>query len=155
MPNYFQPLLVFENRAGKFTPAYQFPQTPNNSYRGGAQADFDNDGKIDLVVLPIAGQPLLLQNQTANQNHWLGLRLVGTRSNRDAIGAAVTIEACGQRQFDTVRNGGSYISGNDARLHFGLAGCGQVDSVTIKWPRGGVQMEKGLRVDSYSSIQEK
>jgi len=154
VPNYFQPFLVFENHAGKFTRSYQFPNTPDNSYRGGAQADFDNDGKIDVVILPISGQPLLLQNQTAGQNHWLGLRLVGTKSNRDAIGAAVTVDACGHRQYDTVRNGGSYISANDPRLHFGLGSCTQVESITIKWPRGGMNVEKNPKLDAYSTITE-
>ena len=107
---YLQPLVVFENHGGKFSPAFQFPAVPDNSYRGGSQADFDNDGKLDVVVLPISGQPLLLQNRTVNENNWLGLRLRGTYSNRDAIGATVTIDACGKRQYDTVRNGGRLCS---------------------------------------------
>ncbi len=152
---YFQPFIVFENHAGKFSPAFQFPQTPDNSYRGGAQADFDNDGKIDVAVLPIAGQPLLLKNKTANENAWLGLRLRGAYSNRDAIGASVAVEACGKRQFDTVRSGGSYISANDPRLHFGLGSCTKIDTVTVKWPRGGVQVERNVAMDHYSVIEEK
>jgi len=154
VPGYFQPFLVFENHGGKFSPAYQFPATPDNSYRGGAQADFDNDGKIDVVVLPISGQPLLLRNETANRNHWLGLRLRGTSSNRDAIGATVIVEACGQRQYDSVRNGGSYISASDPRLHFGLGSCAQVDSVSIKWPDGGMQNEKDLKLDAYTTMKQ-
>ena len=104
-PEYLQPLVVFENHGGKFSPAFQFPAVPDNSYRGGSQADFDNDGKLDVVVLPISGQPLLLQNRTVNENNWLGLRIRGTYSNRDAIGAAITLDACGKRQM-TPRNGG-------------------------------------------------
>jgi hypothetical protein len=154
VPHYFQPFLVFENHGGKFTQAYQFPATPDNSYRGGAQADFDNDGKLDVIVLPIAGQPVLLQNKTANENHWLGLRLRGSDKNRDAIGASVVVEACGKKQYESMRNGGSYISANDPRLHLGLGSCAHVDSVTVKWPRGGVQIEKNVKVDAYSSIVE-
>jgi len=152
---YFQPLLVFENHGGKFSQAFQYPAKANNSYRGGCQGDFDNDGKMDIAVLPIAGQALLLKNTTANDNSWVGLRLRGTYSNRDAIGATVTVEACGVRQYDTMRNGGSYISANDPRLHFGLSRCGKVDSVTVKWPRGGTQVERNIAINKYSVIEEK
>ncbi len=155
VPRYLQPFLIFGNHAGKFSKAFQFPEVPDNSYRGGCQGDFDNDGKMDVAVLPISGQPLLLKNKTTNENAWLGLRLRGTYSNRDAIGARVVVDACGSRQDDDVRNGGSYISGNDPRLHFGLGACSKVDSVTIKWPRGGTQIEKNLPVNKYSVIEEK
>ena len=110
---------------------------------------------MDVVVLPISGQPLLLQNRTVNDNNWVGLRLRGTYSNRDAIGATVVVDTCGKKQYDTVRSGGSYISANDPRLHFGLGSCAQVDSVSIKWPRGGAQVEKSLKVNSYSTLEEK
>jgi enediyne biosynthesis protein E4 len=73
---------------------------------------------MDVAVLPIAGQPLLFHNRTANANSWIGLLLRGTRSNRDGIGAKVEITACGQTQCDTVRNGGSYLSRDDPRLYF-------------------------------------
>ncbi len=155
VPQYFQPFLVFENHDGKFSSAFQFPAKPDNSYRGGAQADFDNDGKIDVVVVPIAGNPLLLENRTQNNNNWIGLKLRGTFSNRDAVGASVVVEACGKRQYESVRSGGSYISANDPRLHFGLGSCGQVDSVTVKWPRGGTQIEKNIKLNAYSLITEK
>ena len=155
VPQYKQPFLVFENHGGKFSQGFQFPATPDNSYRGGCQGDYDNDGKLDVVVLPIAGQPLLLKNQTENANSWIGLRLRGTRSNRDAIGATVMVEACGKRQYETMRNGGSYLSANDPRLHFGLGACGRADSVSIKWPRGGTQVERDVPVNVYSTIIEK
>jgi enediyne biosynthesis protein E4 len=153
-PHYLEPFVVFQNQRGKFAEIYKFPPGPNNSYRGGASADFDNDGNIDVVILPIAGEPLLLRNITGGQNSWIGLRLRGTRSNRDAIGASVRLAACGSTQFDTVRNGGSYISRNDPRLHFGLGSCRKVDEVTITWPRGTVQVLKNLPVDRYLTIEE-
>jgi hypothetical protein len=156
LPQYFQPFLVFENNDGKYSQGFKFPATPpDNSYRGGCQGDFDNDGKLDVVVLPISGQPLLLHNETGNQNNWVGLRLHGTYSNRDAIGATVVIDACGKKQYDSVRNGGSYISEKDPRLHFGLGSCAQIDTVTVKWPRGGTQVEKAIPVNKYSVIEEK
>lgn len=155
LPQYFQPFLIFEDHGGKFSQGFKFPATPDNSYRGGCQGDFDNDGKLDVVVLPISGQPLLLHNESGNQNNWVGLRLRGTYSNRDSIGASVVIDACGKKQYDSVRNGGSYVSEKDPRLHFGLGSCAQVDSVTVKWPRGGIQVEKTIPVNKYSIIEEK
>jgi enediyne biosynthesis protein E4 len=154
-PHYFQPFTVLQNQSGEFTPVFQFPATPDNSYRGGAAGDFDNDGRMDVVVLPIAGEPLLLQNKTANSNSWVGLELRGTRSNRDAIGSSVQIGFCGKTQFDTVRNGGSYVSRNDPRLHFGLGSCVKVDRVSIKWPSGVVQVVNEVPVNRYTAIEER
>jgi enediyne biosynthesis protein E4 len=153
-PHYFQPFTVLQNLGGEFAPVFRFPAQPDNSYRGGAAGDFDNDGRMDVVVLPIAGQPLLLQNKSANSNSWIGLSLHGTRSNRDAIGSSVQIGFCGKRQFDTVRNGGSYLSRNDPRLHFGLGTCEKVDRVTIKWPSGMVQVLNEPPVNRYTTITE-
>jgi hypothetical protein len=153
-PNYNQPFVVLHNQRGQFAPLFRYPQPPNNSYRGGCAGDFDNDGKIDVAILPIAGNPLLLHNESVNANHWVGLKLRGTRSNRDAIGASVQISYCGTTQFDTVRNGGSYLSRNDPRLHFGLGECNKVDRVTVKWPRGGTQLVTDVGVDAYHAIEE-
>jgi enediyne biosynthesis protein E4 len=153
-PAYFQPVTVFADRNGEFSLAWSFPAAPTNSYRGGCTADYDNDGRMDLVVLPIAGQPLLLRNATSNHNSWIGLTLRGTRSNRDAIGASVQVESCGKTQFDTVRNGGSYLSRCDPRMHFGLGSCAKVDRVTITWPRGGVQVLQGAALNRYTRIEE-
>jgi hypothetical protein len=110
---------------------------------------------MDVLVTPISGQPLLLKNTSVNQNNWVGLRLKGTVSNRDAVGATVAVEACGKTQYENVRNGGSYLSADDPRLHFGLGTCAQVDRVTIKWPRSGMQVEKNVAVNRYSEIEEK
>jgi hypothetical protein len=153
-PHYFQPFLVLRNHNGKFSAAFRFPETPDNSYRGGAAADFDNDGRIDVAILPIAGQPLLLHNTAETSNSWIGLQLKGTQSNRDAIGASVRIGYCGASQFETVRNGGSYLSHNDSRLHFGLGECNKVDRVSIRWPRGTVQEIAGLPVNRYNIVAE-
>ncbi|MBV9265456.1 MAG: CRTAC1 family protein [Acidobacteriaceae bacterium] len=153
-PHYYQPFTVFRDRVGKFAQIYSYPAVPDNSYRGGAAADFDNDGRMDIVVLPIRGRPLLLRNATTNRNSWIGLTLRGTRSNRDAIGATVRVEACGKTQLDSIQNGGSYISRNDPRLHFGFGSCGKVDRVTVTWPRGGVQVLTDVPMNRYSTITE-
>lgn len=152
--HYRQPFTVFRNHGGTFSLTYSFPDTPNNSYRGGAAGDFNNDGKVDVIVLPVSGAPLLFENRTSNSDSWIGLRLRGTRSNRDAIGASVRVESCGSTQFDTVRNGDSYLSHNDPRLHFGLGSCTKVDRVRITWPLGSVQVLKNLPVNRYISIEE-
>jgi hypothetical protein len=153
-PNYNQPFTVLKNQKGQFAPVLRYPEPPNNSYRGGCTGDFDNDGRIDVAIVPIAGNPLLLQNVSKNSNSWVGLQLRGTRSNRDAIGASVEITSCGTTQFETVRNGGSYLSRNDPRLHFGLGTCGKVDRVTVKWPRGGTQVVTNVGVNRYQVIEE-
>ncbi len=153
-PNYFQPLAVLRKQAGLFHLAYQYPATPDNSYRGGATADYQNNGKPGLVILPIGGEPLLLRNDTVNGNAWIGFQLRGTRSNRDAIGARVAIGFCGTSATGTVRNGGSYLSQNDPRLHFGLGGCAKVDRVTVQWPAGGVQELRDAAPGRYYTMQE-
>ena len=152
--DYNEPITIFRSVGNKTELAYQYPAKPNNSYRGGAVADFNNDGKMDLLVLPIAGSPVLLKNDTPEGNNWLGLQLRGTQSNRDAIGATVTLEACGQKQFDAVRSGGSYLSRNDLRLHFGLGSCKQLDRATVQWPSGKIQVVNNLPLNRYAVLEE-
>ncbi len=152
--NYFEPIVIFRSAGAKSTVAFSFPSKPDHSYRGGAAGDFDNDGKIDLLALPIAGSPVLLKNETAAANGWVGLRLRGTKCNRDAIGAVVTVEACGQKQTDAVRNGGSYLSRNDPRLHFGLGTCTKIDRVSVAWPDGTKQEVGGVAVNQYLKVEE-
>jgi len=153
--SYLQPVAVLANRGGKFVKATE-PVGANgrNSYRGGAAGDFNNDGKIDLLVLPIEGAPLLLENRTETAAHWIGLDLRGRTGNRDAIGARIRIEACGSSQFKTVRNGGSYLSVDDPRAHFGLGPCAKVDELRIRWPGGRLQLQKNLAVDRYLTVEE-
>jgi hypothetical protein len=157
-PAYQQRISIFRNTnrngAAGFVKGYEFPDIPKSSYRGGAAGDFNNDGRMDLAVLPIAGAPVLLENQTDNKNSWVGFTLRGKRSNRDAIGASITLQACGASQFDTVRNGGSYVSRNDPRVHFGLGTCSKVDRVTITWPRGTVQTLDSPALNRYAVVDE-
>ena len=152
--DYFEPITIFRSIGDKTSLVYTFPGVSNNSYRGGAAADFDNDGKMDLIILPISGNPILLRNDTITQNAWIGLTLRGTRSNRDAIGAKVTLEACGQKQFEEERNGGSYISRNDPRIHFGLGSCSKIDRMTVQWPSGTVQVLHSLATNRYIVVEE-
>jgi hypothetical protein len=153
--SYLQPLAVFANREGKFERVPAGPEGGwKGSYRGGCAGDFNNDGKIDLVVLPIAGAPLLLENKTASRFHWLGIELHGRAGNRNGIGARIHIEHCGHTQFESVRNGGSYLSVDDPRVHFGLGSCAKVDRLSIRWPGGHQQVLENLSVDRYLPIEE-
>lgn len=152
--DYFQPITIFHSASNRTALVYQFPKLPSNSYRGGAAADFNNDGKLDLLVVPISGNPVLLKNDTLTQNKWLGVSLRGTRSNRDAIGAKMTLEACGHKQLEEQRNGGSYLSRNDPRVHFGLGSCSQVDHLRIEWPSGTVQVLNLPPLNRYIVVEE-
>jgi hypothetical protein len=123
------------------------------SSRGAAFGDFDNDGRIDLVVTNINDRPTLLHNESAG-GHWATFRLVGTKSNRDAIGAKVLVNAGGRRQLVEVRSGGSYMSHNDVRAHVGLGETARIDRVEIRWPSGAVETANGLAADRFYSARE-
>jgi enediyne biosynthesis protein E4 len=152
---YQQPIVLLANRAGKLQKAAElYGVRGKNSYRGGAAGDFNNDGRMDLLVLPIAGEPVLLQNNTAPSAHWIGLDLRGHRKNGDAIGAQVRLQACGNKQSSVVRNGGSYLSVDDPRIHFGLGSCNRVDELEIRWPFGETQRLKGPTADRYLTVDE-
>jgi hypothetical protein len=151
---YNEPIAIFRSIGSKTGQIYSFPPVPASSYRGGGTGDFNNDGRMDLLILPVSGVPVLLRNDTVNENAWVGFRVRGTRSNRDAIGATLTVDGCGNRQTDSVRSGGSYISRNDPRLHFGLGACTRIDSVTISWPKGTAQRLDHVAVNRYTTIEE-
>ena len=106
------------------------------SGRGLAIADLWNDGRLSAVVNNLSELPLLLVNEAANQNHWLGLKLVGTKSNRDAIGARVTLSSAKRKWVDEVRSGSSYNSSSDLRLHFGLGSERVLTGLEVRWPNG-------------------
>lgn len=122
--------------------------------RGLAVGDIFNDGNMDVVVADIDGGPMVLRNHGVPGRHWISFELTGTRSNRLALNARVTVVAGGMTQTDEVHSGGSYLSQNDLRLHFGLAEGTKVDKVEIHWPSGKVDTLKDLPVDHYYSIVE-
>jgi ASPIC and UnbV. len=155
---YREPLLLFHNsKNGKFQESDEaagLRRLPAHSARGAAYCDYDNDGDLDIAVSNIDERPQLLRNEGGNRKHWLEMRLVGTTSNRDAIGARVKVRAGEIVQWGRVRTGGSYISGNDLRLHFGLEGHDSVDSVEIRWPSGATEKLGEVPANRILTIQE-
>lgn len=124
------------------------------STRGAAFGDYDNDGDIDVLLINLNDRPTLLRNDTAGGRHWVTLRLVGTESNRDGIGAKVTVEAGGRTQTAEVRSGSSYLSHNDMRVHFGLGGSNRVTKLEIRWPSGLVETVDALPADRFYVARE-
>ena len=124
------------------------------SARGSAVGDYDNDGDLDILSINLNDRPSLYRNEGESRNHWIGFRLEGTRSNRNAIGARVEIEAGGRKQISEVRSGGSYISHDDMRIHFGLGEVRRADRVRVRWPNGNTQELGGFEADRYVVIRE-
>jgi hypothetical protein len=122
--------------------------------RGLAIGDLDNDGRLDAVVTTNDGPAYVLHNETATGNHWLLLKLVGHKSNRDAIGAAAKLVTASGQQFATVTTAGSYLSSGDKRIHFGLGKEKNVESIEIRWPSGIVQTLKNIPVDQILQVDE-
>jgi hypothetical protein len=124
------------------------------SRRGVAFGDIWNDGAMDALILNVGEPPTLLRNHLINRNHWIEFKLEGTKSNRAAIGARLTIHSGKLVQFNEVRGGASYLSQNDLRLHFGLGANTKIDSIEIAWPSGLRERLSNLAVDQNYTIQE-
>ncbi|HZO87693.1 MAG TPA: CRTAC1 family protein, partial [Chthonomonadaceae bacterium] len=122
--------------------------------RGACRADFDNDGRPDILLIPNVGAPRLLHNETPTRNHWLTVRLIGTRSNRNAYGARVVVKVGGRTQTAYAHSGSSYLSASDARLAFGLGAAARVDSVAVRWPSGRRQEWTNLAPDRIYQLIE-
>jgi enediyne biosynthesis protein E4 len=156
--SYRQRKLLYRNlRDGRFedvTLASGVEATGLHSSRGAAAADLYNDGRISVVVNELHEKPSLLVPEAPAHNHWIGIQLIGTKSNRDGIGARVEVEADGLRQIDEVRSGGSYLSQCDLRLHFGLGAAARVSRITIRWPSGAVDRLSGIPADRHVVIEE-
>ena len=156
---YRQRKLLYRNsRDGTFTEVAAqagAALSERRSSRGAAFGDYDEDGDIDIVVNDLDGPPMLLRNDGGSKaGHWISLRLVGTKSNRNAIGARVTLTAGGLTQIDEVRGGDSYLSHSDRRLHFGLGTATKIDSVTIRWPSGAIEKLSDLPTNRVVTIVE-
>jgi hypothetical protein len=122
--------------------------------RGVAFADFDNDGFMDLVVANNGDSPLLLHNSGGNGNHFLNFKLVGTKSNRDAMGARIRVVAGTTSQIREIAGGGSYLSQSDLRANFGLGKTSRVETVEVTWPSGLRQVFHNVEADKFYLIEE-
>jgi enediyne biosynthesis protein E4 len=122
--------------------------------RGMAIGDIDNDGRLDAVVTTNDGPAYILRNETPTQNHWLTLKLVGHKSNRDAIGAEVKLITAKSQQFATASTSGSYLSSSDKRVHFGLGSESIAQTIEVRWPSGILQTLKNITADQILQIDE-
>jgi enediyne biosynthesis protein E4 len=140
----------FEDVSARSGPAFR----ALHSSRGAAAADLLNDGRLSVGVNELHELPSLLMPDSGSGGHWIGMRTVGTRSNRDGIGARVAVRTGPAWQINEVRSGGSYLSQNDLRLHFGLGSSRKADEVKVKWPSGGVDEWKNIPADQQIILTE-
>lgn len=128
--------------------------TEPRSSRGSAYGDFDNDGDIDVLVMNMNEPPLLLQNNLKSENNWLKIKLIGTKSNRSAVGSRVTVKIGEKIQMQELTAQTSYYSYNDPRLHFGLGNEKKVDSLEIRWTNGQIETVKNISANQIVTIKE-
>jgi enediyne biosynthesis protein E4 len=156
---YHEPLLLFRNSAGKFSNVSESSGpvfAKSFSARGMATGDFNNDGGIDVLVAVNNGAPVLLRNNVGKENHWLGVKLVGTKSNRDAVGAKITYKSGDFTRSRTKVGGGSFMSSHDPRVLLGLGKRKKLDWIEVRWPQpgGGVERLTNVPVDRYITVVE-
>ena len=156
--SYKEPLLMFRNLGkGQFEkvseslgPDFMRPIAG----RGLATADYDNDGDIDIVTNNRGDYPSLLRNDGGNANHWLEVLLIGTRSNRDGIGASLKLTSEGFVHVEQAKGGMSYMSASDPRIQFGLGKRTKIDSLEITWPSGQVDRLTNVPIDQIIAVKE-
>ncbi len=151
------PRLLFRNLGnGTFLQIPEASQPALNARhvsRGCAFGDFDNDGDLDILIMNQNEPPSLLRNDAPQGNHWIKVRLYGTKSNRSALGARVTIRSGGKTQVQEVMSQSSYVSANDPRLHFGLGTAAMVD-LEVRWPLGAIEIHRGVPADALIALHE-
>ena len=123
--------------------------------RGACFADYDSDGKVDAFLVNLNAPGVLLHNVTASAGHWLMVRLIGAKSNRDGIGATVEVVANGMRQKSERVAGSGYLGQDDWRLHFGLGAAAKAERITVNWPSGAKQVLENVPADQIVEIREK
>ena len=156
---YKEPLLLFRNEGSSFKDiSSQSGPVFSRSFaaRGLAVGDFDNDGAVDVLVSINDGAPVLLRNTVGKNNHWLGVRLIGRKSNPDAVGARLTFQAGDLKRSRMKVGGGSFLSSHDPRIVLGIGRRAKLDSLEVKWPQpgGAVQRFTNLPLDRYITIVE-
>ena len=155
---FLEPTLLFHNEQGRRLVDMSETAGPDVARpilgRGLAVGDFDNDGKVDALVVDSQGVPLLLHNECRTSGHWLSFTLVGTRSNRDGYGASVTVVAGALTQTRWCHADGSYLSSSDKRVHVGLGTATVAQSVTVRWPSGAVTALRDVPADRQITVRE-
>jgi hypothetical protein len=156
--SYKEPLLMYRN-LGKG----QFEKVSDSlgpdfvrpiAGRGLATADYDNDGDTDAAINVRGGYPELLRNDGGNSNHWLEVLLIGTRSNRDGIGASLKLTSQGETHVEQAKGGMSYMSASDPRILFGLGKRTKIDSLEVTWPSGQVDKLTNVPIDRIIAVKE-
>jgi len=157
-PGYREPkLLSMNQKDGTFCDASDQAGpalTEKRASRGLAVGDLFNDGNMDVVIGDIDGAPMVLRNHGVPGRHWVSFELAGTKSNRLALNARLKIVAGGMTQTEEIHSGGSYLSQNDLRVHFGLGAATKIDSVEIRWPSGKVETLTNLAADNFYAVLE-
>jgi enediyne biosynthesis protein E4 len=156
--SYEEPRILYHNNGDKTFSDISAQAGPGitavHAGRGLAVGDLWNDGRISAVISNMNARPSLLVNQVRSSNHWVGLKVVGTKSNRDGIGARVTLKVGARVLVDEVRSGSSYDSNSDVRIHFGLGGATKIDWVQIRWPSGLTERFENIPVDAIHTLKE-
>jgi hypothetical protein len=142
--------MIFEDVSAKVGADFAAPA----AHRGAAFGDFNNDGKIDMVVTVLNGPPQLLMNRTQNDNHWILLKLIGTKSNRDGLGTKIKITTAHGSQFNEATTAVGYNSSSDKRVHFGLGDATVVDKIELSWPSGVKQVLTNVKADQILTVTE-
>ena len=140
----------FENATGLLGPDLARPRVS----RAAAFGDYDNDGDIDVLVSNNGQEAELLRNEGGNRRHWLELYLIGTRSNRDGVGATVTLTASDRKLYNERKGGASYQAAHEPRLHFGLGALDRVDRIEVRWPSGVVDVIPAIPADQVVTVKE-
>jgi hypothetical protein len=155
---YKQPLMLYRNNHNRtfenISALAGLDQLPKSSRRGAAFGDVNNDGKVDILLLNVGEPPTLLINRTETTNHAALFKLIGTKSNKAAIGARITVTCGDLKQFNEVRSGTSYFSQNDLRLHFGLGQNAVMNKVEVAWPSGQKDVYQDLPADMIYTMVE-
>jgi enediyne biosynthesis protein E4 len=146
------PLLFHNAMKGKFDPVNAF--TKPMVARGAAYGDFDHDGDLDILISTNNGPAYLYRNDGGNRNHWLQLKLTGSKSNRDGIGAIVRVTSAGGTQWQAVHSGSSYCSASDLALTFGLGKDASAGTIEIEWPSGTKQKLTNVAANQRMEIKE-
>jgi hypothetical protein len=156
--NFQEPKILYHNNGnGTFTDISDIAGpgiTAVSSARGLAVGDLWNDGRLSAVISNMNAPPMLLVNDVRNRNHWIAFHAIGSKSNRDGIGAKISVKAGARTLVDEVRSGSSYVSNSDMRVHFGLGSATKIDWVQVRWPSGLLERFENLPVDSIHTLKE-